>query len=95
MNESVFNSKQEQNYNECRSECEKLDWSSCRDDYMLNACTCMVAEMDHRQNTFNMFRLLMKLKRHLMSVEFLQVQLSSINIFKDNDLVWLKFSNHI
>ena len=62
---------------------------------MVNACTCMVAEMGHRQDTFNMFRLLMKLKRHLMSVEFLQVQLSSINIFKDNDLVWLKFSNHI
>ena len=49
MNESVFNSKQEQNYDKCRSECEELeDWSSCRDDYMLNACMCMVAEMDHR-----------------------------------------------
>ena len=75
LNESVFNSKQEQNYDECRCECEELeDWSSCRYDYMVNACTCMVAEMGHRQDTFNMFRLLMKLKRHLMSVEFLQVQ---------------------
>ena len=43
---------------------------------------CMVAGMDHGQNTFNKFGLLMKLKRHLMWVEFLQVQLSLINVFK-------------
>ena len=53
--------------------------------------TSMVAEMDQGQNTFNKFRLLMKLKRHLMWVEFLLLQLSSIYVFKE---VYLIFSNH-
>ena len=49
--------------------------------------------MGHRQNIFNAFRLLMKLKRHF--VELSKVQISFLNVFKEVDLVWLIFPNHI
>ena len=41
VNESVCNSKQKQNYDECQSECKELDdWSSCKDEFMWNPGTC-------------------------------------------------------
>ena len=46
----------------------------------------MVAEMGHTENTFNV---------SLMWVEFLQVQLSLINVFTELDLVLLIVSSHI
>ena len=41
LNESVCNSKQKWNANECWCGCkELLDWSSCKDGYMWNPSTC-------------------------------------------------------
>ena len=41
MNESVCNSKQKWNNNECRCECKELDaWGSCRNGCMWNPSTC-------------------------------------------------------
>ena len=41
LNESVCNSKQEWNHDECQCECKGLDdWSSCEDDYIQNPSTC-------------------------------------------------------
>ena len=41
MNESLCNSKQKWNHNECRWECNKIDdWGSCKNDCMRNHCTC-------------------------------------------------------
>ena len=35
LNESVCNSKQKWNHNECRCECKELDdWGSCKNDSM-------------------------------------------------------------
>ena len=40
LNESLFNSKQKQNYDNCRFECKELeDWSSYKDGYMWNSST--------------------------------------------------------
>ena len=40
LNESICNSKQKLNHNECRCECKELvDWRSCKDDYMWNLNT--------------------------------------------------------
>ena len=41
LNESVCNSKQKWNYDECTCECKKLeDLRSCKNDYMMNPFTC-------------------------------------------------------
>ena len=41
LNESICNSKQKWNHNECSWECKELDnWSSCKDDYMWSFGTC-------------------------------------------------------
>ena len=41
MNESVCNSKQKWNHDECPCECKEWDnWSSCKDGYMLNPSKC-------------------------------------------------------
>ena len=41
LNESLCNSKQKWNHNECRCECKKLGGSvSCKNDYMWNITTC-------------------------------------------------------
>ena len=41
LNESISNSKQNWNHDECWCECKELDnWSSCKDDYMLNSSPC-------------------------------------------------------
>ena len=40
LNESLFNSKQKQNYDNCRFDCKELeDWSSYKDGYMWNSST--------------------------------------------------------
>ena len=41
LNESICNSKQKRNHDECRWKCKELDdWSSCKDDYMGNPSMC-------------------------------------------------------
>ena len=41
LNESVCNSKQKWNLDECRCGCKELDdFSSCKDEYMWNSSTC-------------------------------------------------------
>ena len=41
LNKSVCNSKQKWNHDEYRCECKKFnDWSSFKDNYMWNPCTC-------------------------------------------------------
>ena len=41
LNESVCNSKQNQNYDERRCECKELgDWGSCKNYYMWNLSKC-------------------------------------------------------
>ena len=41
LNQSLFNSKQKHNYDNCRFECKELeDWSSFKDVYMWNSSTC-------------------------------------------------------
>ena len=41
LNESVCNSTQKWNHNECHCECKELDnWSSCKNDYMWSPSTC-------------------------------------------------------
>ena len=40
LNESLCNSKQKWNHNECRCECKYLnDWSSCKEDHIWNPST--------------------------------------------------------
>ena len=35
LNESVYNSKQKWNHNECRCECKEFnDWNSCKEVYL-------------------------------------------------------------
>ena len=41
LSESVSNSKQTWDHNECKFECTELeDWGSCKNDYMWNPSTC-------------------------------------------------------
>ena len=41
LNKSACNSNQKWSHNECRCECkERDDWSSCKDDYILNPSVC-------------------------------------------------------
>ena len=41
LNESVYNSNQKWNHDECQYECKELDdWGSCENDYMRNLSTC-------------------------------------------------------
>ena len=41
LNESVHNSNQKWNHDECQCECKELDdWGSCQNDYMRNLSTC-------------------------------------------------------
>ena len=41
LNETLCNSNEKWDHDECWCKCKELDdWSSCRDDYMWNPSTC-------------------------------------------------------
>ena len=41
MNETLCNSNQKRNHDECQCECKELDdWSDCKIDYLWNFSTC-------------------------------------------------------
>ena len=70
LNESVCNSRQKWNHNECRSECKELDnWGFCEKGYMWNPSTydcecnkaCKIDEYLHIKNCSCEARLVGKL----------------------------------
>ena len=48
LDESVCNTKQKWNHDECQCECKELDdWSSCKNDYVWNSSTCIANIIMH------------------------------------------------
>ena len=58
LNESVCNSKQRWNHDECWCKCKELnDWCSCKDDYIWNPNTCdYECKKAHKVNEYVVFK---------------------------------------